>query len=119
MYLVKARGKNGIHVAEDEPSAATARAAIVASLITIPLPQPADWTVPASLFAGYGLGVFLLGLGGLSATGMRGFALLGPALRGALFLSHWLVVVPWALLRIAFLPASSDFVQTPRFTRPA
>lgn len=91
-------------------------AAIVASVITIPLPQPADWGVSASLFAGYGLGVFLLALAGLSATGTRGPLLLGRATRGALFLSHWLVVVPWALLRIAVLPASSDFAQTPRFT---
>ncbi len=91
-------------------------AAIVASLVTIPLPRPADWTVPASLFAGYGLGVFLLAVGGLSASGVRGLSIVGRALRGALFLSHWLVVVPWALLRIALLPASSDFVQTPRFT---
>jgi 1,2-diacylglycerol 3-beta-glucosyltransferase len=89
---------------------------IVASLLTIPLPQPADWSVPASLFAGYGLGVFLLALGGLWAIGVRGPSLVGRALRGALFLSHWLVVVPWALLRIAFLPASAEFVQTPRYT---
>jgi 1,2-diacylglycerol 3-beta-glucosyltransferase len=94
-------------------------AAIVASLITIPLPQPADWGVSASLFAGYGLGVFLLALAGLSATGIRGLSLLGRATRGALFLSHWLVVVPWALLRIAALPVSSDFAQTPRFTGSA
>ena len=40
-------------------------ATIVASLVTIPLPRPADWTVPVSLFVGYGLGVFLLALGGL------------------------------------------------------
>jgi 1,2-diacylglycerol 3-beta-glucosyltransferase len=89
---------------------------IVASLLTIPLPRPADWSVPASLFAGYGLGVFLLALGGLWAVGVRGRSLVGRALRGALFLSHWLVVVPWALLRIAFLPASAEFVQTPRYT---
>ena len=88
----------------------------LASMVTIPLPRPADWTVPASLFAGYGLGVFLLALGGLSAAGVRGAPLLGRALRGALFLSHWLVVVPWALVRIAFLPASAEFVQTPRYT---
>ena len=89
---------------------------IVTSLLTIPLPRPADWTVPASLFAGYGLGVFLLGIGGLWAAGVRGLPLVGRALRGALFLSHWLLVVPWALVRIAFLPASVDFVQTPRFS---
>jgi 1,2-diacylglycerol 3-beta-glucosyltransferase len=89
---------------------------ILASLVTIPLPGPADWTVPASLFAGYGLGVFLLALGGLSAVGVRGPALAGRALRGALFLSHWLVVVPVALARIAVGPEPKGFVQTPRFT---
>jgi len=89
---------------------------IIASLLTIALPGPADWTVPASLFAGYGLGVFLLGLGGLWAVGVRGPALVGRALRGALFLSHWLVVVPVALARIAVGPEPTGFVQTPRFT---
>ena len=89
---------------------------IIASLLTIPLPSPADWTVPASLVAGYGLGVFLLALGGLSAAGVRGTSLLGRALRGALFLSHWLVVVPVALGRIAFGASPTGFVQTPRFT---
>jgi 1,2-diacylglycerol 3-beta-glucosyltransferase len=89
---------------------------IVASLLTIPLPRPADWSVPASLFAGYGLGIFLLALGGLWAVGVRGLPLAGRALRGALFLSHWLVVVPWALVRIAFGPGPGGFVQTPRFT---
>jgi 1,2-diacylglycerol 3-beta-glucosyltransferase len=89
---------------------------IIASLLTIVLPGPADWTVPASLFAGYGLGVFLLALGGLSAVGVRGPALVGRALRGALFLSHWLVVVPVALARIAAFPEPKGFVQTPRFT---
>jgi len=89
---------------------------IIASLLTIVLPGPADWTVPASLFAGYGMGVFLLALGGLSAVGVRGPALVGRALRGALFLSHWLVVVPVALARIAVGPEPKGFVQTPRFT---
>jgi 1,2-diacylglycerol 3-beta-glucosyltransferase len=89
---------------------------IIASLLTIVLPGPADWTVPASLFAGYGMGVFLLALGGLSAVGVRGPALVGRALRGALFLSHWLVVVPVALARIAVGPEPTGFVQTPRFT---
>ena len=91
-------------------------ATILASLVTVPLPQPADWTVPASLFAGYGLGVFLLALGGLSAVGVRGPSLVGRALRGALFLSHWLVIVPVALVRIAFGATPTGFVQTPRFT---
>ena len=89
---------------------------IIASLLTIVLPGPADWTVPASLFAGYGLGVFLLAIGGLSAVGVRGLALAARALRGALFLSHWLVVVPVALVRIAIGPEPTGFVQTPRFT---
>ena len=87
---------------------------IIASLATIPLPRPADWTVPVSLFLGYGLGSFLLALAGLAAHGASGATLLGRALRGALFLSHWLAIVPAALLRIAFGRAATSFVQTPR-----
>ncbi|MGZ8564167.1 MAG: glycosyltransferase [Candidatus Limnocylindria bacterium] len=87
---------------------------IIASLATIPLPRPADWTVPVSLFMGYGLGTFLLALAGLAAHGERGAGLLGHAARGALFLSHWLVIVPAALLRIAIGRAATAFVQTPR-----
>ena len=89
-------------------------ATLVASLATVPLPQPADWTVPASLSVGYGLGVFILALGGLAANGERGLRLLARSLRGALFMSHWLVVVPAALLRIAFARQPAGFVQTPR-----
>ena len=92
-------------------------ATIVASLVTVPLPQPADWTVPASLLVGYGLGVFILALGGLAAAGDRGLRLLGRATRGALFLSHWLLVVPVALLRIAIGRRPAGFVQTPRSAR--
>lgn len=88
-------------------------AAVIASVFTILLPRPADWTVPVSLFVGYGLGSFLLGLAGLAAAGERGLPLLGRAARGALFLSHWLVVVPAALARIA-LGGPPTFVQTPR-----
>jgi 1,2-diacylglycerol 3-beta-glucosyltransferase len=89
-------------------------ATIIASLATIPLPRPADWTVPISLFIGYGLGVFVLALAGLRASGVRGLPLLGRATRGALFLSHWLLVVPVALVRIAFAPRPAGFTQTPR-----
>ena len=89
---------------------------IVASLLTVPLPRPADWSVPAALFASYGLGVFLLACGGLAATGERGLRMVGRAIRGALFLSHWLLVVPVALLRIALGPEPKGFVQTPRFS---
>jgi hypothetical protein len=89
-------------------------ATILASLLTIPLPQPADWTVPASLFLGYGTGSVLLALAGLSATGMTGMRLIGRAVRGALFLSHWLLVVPVALARIAAQAEPSRFIQTPR-----
>ena len=91
-------------------------AAVVASLVTIPLPGPADWTVPLSLLAAYGIGVFLLAVAGLSATGERGLRLVLRAGGGALFLSHWLLVVPVALARIAFGPERTWFVQTPRFT---
>jgi hypothetical protein len=79
--------------------------------------MPADWTVPASLFVGYGLGVFVLALGGLAATGVRGLALLGRATRGALFLSHWLIIVPMALVHIALSAESTAFTQTPRSAR--
>lgn len=88
-------------------------AAVIASILTIPMPRPADWTVPVSLFIGYGLGSFLLALAGLAAAGERGLPLFGRAVRGALFLSHWLLVVPAALARIA-LGAPPTFVQTPR-----
>ena len=91
---------------------------ILASLLTVVLPGPSDWTVPVSLFLGYGLGVFLLALGGLGATGERGPALVGRSLRGALFLSHWLLVVPVALARIAFGLRPTAFVQTRRFGGP-
>jgi 1,2-diacylglycerol 3-beta-glucosyltransferase len=89
-------------------------ASVVASLLTVALPVRSDWTVPISLFAGYGLGSFLLGLAGLAGTGRRGLPLLGRSLRGALFLSHWLVVVPTALAWIAVGPATTRFRQTPR-----
>jgi 1,2-diacylglycerol 3-beta-glucosyltransferase len=89
---------------------------IVASLVTIPLPEPADWTVPLTLFVGYGLGTYLLAIAGLAAHGTRVLPSLGRATRGALFLSHWLLVVPAALLRIAFWPMTTSFVRTPRIT---
>ena len=89
---------------------------IGASLLTIPMPRPADWSVPLTLFAAYGIGVFLLALGGLSAVGVRGWPLLGRAARGAVFLSHWLIVVPVALARIAMGAERAGFVKTPRFT---
>ncbi len=87
---------------------------IVASLLTIPLPARMDWTVPISLFLGYGLGSFLLGVAGLAAVGERGLVLVGRGARGALFLSHWLFVVPAVLLRIAVAPPTRTFTKTPR-----
>jgi 1,2-diacylglycerol 3-beta-glucosyltransferase len=90
-------------------------ATVVGGLITIPLPQAADWTVPASLGVGYAVGIFALGLAGLHATGTRGISLIGRAVRGSVFLTHWLVVVPVVLVRIAFGPATAGFEQTPRF----
>ena len=89
-------------------------ATIAASLVTIPLPGPAEWTVPISLFVAYGGGCLLLALAGLASHEVRGIALLGSSLRGALFLSHWLVVVPAALARIAVGPPTGRFVRTPR-----
>ena len=89
-------------------------ASVVASLLTIPLPVRMDWTVPTSLFLGYGLGSLLLALAGLAAVGVRGVSLVGRSVRGALFLSHWLVVVPIALGWIAIGPPTTAFRQTPR-----
>ena len=90
---------------------------IAASLVTVILPAPADWTVPATLFIGYGAGTFLLALAGLAATGTRGWRMIGRAARGSLFLSHWLVVVPIALLKVAFGQPSREFAVTPRQAR--
>jgi 1,2-diacylglycerol 3-beta-glucosyltransferase len=93
-------------------------AALVASAVSIPLPEPADWTVPMSLFVAYGAGSFLLALAGLASHGDRGWTLVGRSGRGALFLSHWLLVVPAALARIAFGAPSRAFAQTPRRAPP-
>jgi 1,2-diacylglycerol 3-beta-glucosyltransferase len=87
---------------------------ITASLVTVVLPAPADWTVPATLFIGYGAGTFLLALAGLAATGTRGWPMVGRAVRGSLFLSHWLVVIPIALVKVAFGQPSREFAVTPR-----
>jgi 1,2-diacylglycerol 3-beta-glucosyltransferase len=90
----------------------------IASLVTVALPRPADWSVPLALVLGYGLGTFMLGLAGVAAHGERGLSLLGRAARGALFLSHWLLVVPGALVLIAFGPRTVAFAQTPRVGSP-
>jgi len=43
--------------------------------------------------------------------------LVARAARGATFLSHWLLVVPAALLRIALGPRTTRFAQTPHHGR--
>jgi hypothetical protein len=70
--------------------------------------------VPVTLFIGYGLGTYLLAVAGLAAVGERSVRLLGRSLRGSLFLSHWLLVVPAALLRIALWPPTTEFSRTAR-----
>ncbi len=92
---------------------------VVAALVSFAFGQPSDWTVPVSLFAAYGIGSFLLGLAGLAADGVRGLVLLGRSTRGALFLSHWLLVVPAALALIAFGPRTRSFAKTPRAIQPS
>jgi 1,2-diacylglycerol 3-beta-glucosyltransferase len=92
-------------------------ASIVVSVLTAILPVGADWTVPLSLFVGYGLGTFLLAAAGLSAHGVGGVELLGRSLRGSMFLSHWLLIVPAALAKIALLPSRPSFRKTPRMDR--
>jgi 1,2-diacylglycerol 3-beta-glucosyltransferase len=86
----------------------------IASLVTVALRRPADWSVALALLLGYGLGTFMLGLAGLAAQGERGRRLIGRAGRLALFFCHWLLVVPGALLRICFGPRTVAFAQTPR-----
>jgi 1,2-diacylglycerol 3-beta-glucosyltransferase len=92
---------------------------IVASLVTIPLPVRMDWTIPATLFVGYGVGSFLFALAGLAGAGVRGLPLLGRAIRGGLFLSHWLVIVPVVLVQIALGPPTTTFRKTPRIGHAA
>jgi 1,2-diacylglycerol 3-beta-glucosyltransferase len=94
-------------------------ASLLGTALTILLPRPADWTVPVSLFIGYGLGTFLLAMAGLAAKGGRGPSLFGRATRGSLFLSHWLLIVPAALVRIAVAPRTTAFAQTLRHHRRA
>jgi 1,2-diacylglycerol 3-beta-glucosyltransferase len=89
-------------------------AGVVTGLLSIPRPTPADWTVPVALAIGYGLGSFLLAMAGLAAHGRRGLALVGESTRGAIFLGHWLIVVPVALLLIVFGPPTVAFRKTPR-----
>lgn len=89
-------------------------ASVLVALVTIALPRPADWTVPASLAISYGIGTFFLALAGLAADGVRGWGLLGRSLRGTLFLAHWLVIVPAALVKIAFGSGRITYVKTPR-----
>lgn len=79
----------------------------------------ADWSIPVSLFVAYGLGTFLLALAGLAAVGIRGAVLVQRSARGALFLSHWLLVIPAALAIIAVGRRRTDFVKTPRAPRDA
>lgn len=86
----------------------------IASLVTVVLRRPADWSVALALLLGYGLGTFMLGFAGLAAHGERGKSLIGRAGRLALFFCHWLLVVPGALLRICFGPRTVAFTQTPR-----
>jgi 1,2-diacylglycerol 3-beta-glucosyltransferase len=86
----------------------------IASLVTVLLRRPVDWSVALALLLGYGLGTFMLGLAGIAAHGERGLSLIGRAGRLALFFCHWLLVVPGALLRVCFGPRTVTFSQTPR-----
>ena len=89
-------------------------ATFLGSLIAVLLAVRPDWTVPGWLLASYVIGSFVLALAGLSGAGERGPAMLGRAVRGSLFQTHWLLVVPAALLRISMGPAAIRFVQTRR-----
>jgi 1,2-diacylglycerol 3-beta-glucosyltransferase len=89
----------------------------IASLVTVVLSRPADWSVALALLLGYALGTFMLGLAGLAAQGERGRSLVGRTGRLALFFCHWLLVVPGALVRISFGARTVAFTQTPRVGR--
>ena len=96
---------------------------LVAALISGFLPSRRGrgrrrWLLPIALFLGYGSGMATLAWGGLAAEGRQGRQLIGGSLRAALFLVHWLAVVPAALLRIALGPAGIRYVKTPRLIRP-
>jgi 1,2-diacylglycerol 3-beta-glucosyltransferase len=91
---------------------------VVAALVNVSFGGPADWTVPVSLFVAYGTGTFLLALAGLAADRVGGLSLIGRSARGALFLSHWLLVVPAALLLITVGPRTTTFAKTPRSQMP-
>ena len=89
-------------------------AVLIGSLVAIPLGEAVDWTVAVVLVASYLAGSFLMALAGLAGAGERGSAMLGRTVRSAIFQSHWLVVVPVALLRIAAGSGETRFVQTRR-----
>jgi 1,2-diacylglycerol 3-beta-glucosyltransferase len=87
---------------------------VVAAVVTVRLPADANWTIPITFAGAYALGIFFLQAAGLAAVGVRGGPLLGRSIRGALFLLHWLVVIPVVLLRIVVAPPSATFSKTPR-----
>ena len=92
---------------------------IVASLLTIPLPARMDWTVPVSLFLGYGMGSFLLALAGLAGAGCAAcrWPAVPLAARSSSRTGWW--SCPSVLLRITFLPPTRTFRKTPRMRRGA
>ena len=82
-------------------------------------PRRTGWRVPISLSASYAAALVAFAWTGLRADGRQGWPLLAGALRGALFLAHWLLVVPAALVRIATRPSEIRYVKTPRLASRA
>ena len=89
-------------------------ASIIASLLTVVLPRPADWTVPVTLFIGYGIGTYLLGLAGLAASASVRSGSWGAACGAPCSSATGCWLSPAALLRIALWPPTTDFARTAR-----
>ncbi|MFN2483920.1 MAG: glycosyltransferase family 2 protein [Candidatus Limnocylindria bacterium] len=89
-------------------------ATFVAYAVRRPRGRSEDWRLPAAIAAGYTGAPALLAWSGLAADGTSGSRLLAGSLRAAFFLTHWLVVVPAALARLAFGPTRIRYVKTPR-----
>src|SRR5262249_36092318 len=89
-------------------------ASFLTSLALVATGAQASWDVPLALFLGYEVGLVVLVLAGVAADGRRGVRLLPSCLRAALSLTHWALVVPAALLRIAFGPGTVRYRKTVR-----
>jgi len=87
-------------------------ASIAYGLIVSVMSPPADWAVPLTLLISFGMGIAPLAWAGLSASGRRGSSLFAGVLRATVFLFHWNLVAPAAMIRIALGPSGIRYVKT-------